>query len=118
MLAGNGIIAWLTRTDAPTPAISYNVKQKGADAGIVITASHNPPRYNGFKLKAAYGGSATAMVGTTSPATSSGPSTSSPELESPSQSIIATRCSVWPTTTSTTATGTRPPLCWRKISIW
>ncbi len=60
VLAGNGIITWLTRTDSPTPAISYNVKEKGADAGVVITASHNPPRYNGFKLKAAYGGSATA----------------------------------------------------------
>jgi alpha-D-glucose phosphate-specific phosphoglucomutase len=60
VLAGNNIIAWLTRTDAPTPAISYNVKEKGANAGIVITASHNPPRYNGFKLKASYGGSATA----------------------------------------------------------
>lgn len=60
VMAGNGIVAWLTRTDAPTPAISYNVMKKGADAGIVITASHNPPRYNGFKLKAPYGGSATA----------------------------------------------------------
>lgn len=60
VLAGNGIVTWLTRTDAPTPAISYNVKEKGANAGVVITASHNPPRYNGFKLKAAYGGSATA----------------------------------------------------------
>ncbi len=60
VLAGNEIIVWLTRTDSPTPAISFNVKDKGADAGIVITASHNPPRYNGFKLKAAYGGSATA----------------------------------------------------------
>ena len=60
VLAGNGIVAWLTRTDAPTPAISYNITEKGADAGIVITASHNPPRYKGFKLKAAYGGSATA----------------------------------------------------------
>ncbi len=60
VMAANNIIAWLTRTDAPTPAISYNVKEKNADAGIVITASHNPPRYNGFKLKAPYGGSATA----------------------------------------------------------
>jgi len=60
VMAANGIITWLTRSDAPTPAISYNVKKKGADAGIVITASHNPPRYNGFKLKASYGGSATA----------------------------------------------------------
>lgn len=58
VMAGNGIIAWLTRTDAPTPAVSYNVKAKGAIAGVMITASHNPPRYNGFKLKAAYGGSA------------------------------------------------------------
>jgi alpha-D-glucose phosphate-specific phosphoglucomutase len=60
VLAGNNITAWLTRADAPTPAISYNVKAKGAVAGIVLTASHNPPRYNGFKLKASYGGSATA----------------------------------------------------------
>lgn len=59
VLAANDIVAWLTRTDAPTPAISYNVKDKGAAAGIVITASHNPPRYNGFKLKSSYGGSAT-----------------------------------------------------------
>lgn len=60
VMAGNGIIAWLTRTDTPTPAVSYNVKHKNAAAGVVITASHNPPRYNGFKLKATYGGSATA----------------------------------------------------------
>ena len=60
VLAANGIITWLTRSDAPTPAISFNVKHRGADAGIVITASHNPPRYNGFKLKAPYGGSASA----------------------------------------------------------
>ncbi len=60
VLAANGIETWLTRTDAPTPAVSYNVKARNADAGIVITASHNPPRYNGFKLKASYGGSAIA----------------------------------------------------------
>lgn len=58
VMAGNGIIAWLTRADAPTPAVSYSVLEKRASAGIMITASHNPPRYNGFKLKAAYGGAA------------------------------------------------------------
>jgi alpha-D-glucose phosphate-specific phosphoglucomutase len=60
VLAGNGIVTWLTRTDTPTPAVCYNVIAKKANAGIVITASHNPPRYNGFKLKNAFGGSATA----------------------------------------------------------
>jgi alpha-D-glucose phosphate-specific phosphoglucomutase len=58
VMAGNGIVAWLTRADAPTPAISYAVLQKRASAGIMITASHNPPRYNGLKLKAAFGGAA------------------------------------------------------------
>jgi alpha-D-glucose phosphate-specific phosphoglucomutase len=58
VMAGNGIVAWLTRADAPTPAISYSVVEKGAAAGIMITASHNPPRYNGLKLKASYGGAA------------------------------------------------------------
>ncbi|MCA9981294.1 MAG: phosphoglucomutase/phosphomannomutase family protein, partial [Anaerolineales bacterium] len=37
---------------------SFAIKQKAATAGIMITASHNPPRYNGVKLKASYGGSA------------------------------------------------------------
>jgi len=59
VMAANGVVAWLARADVPTPAVSYNVKEKGANAGVVITASHNPPRYNGFKLKAPYGGSAT-----------------------------------------------------------
>lgn len=58
VMAGNGIVAWLTRADAPTPAVSYSVVEKKAAAGIMITASHNPPRYNGLKLKAAYGGAA------------------------------------------------------------
>jgi len=58
VMAGNGIVAWLTRADAPTPAVSYSVVEKKAAAGIMITASHNPPRYNGVKLKSAYGGSA------------------------------------------------------------
>lgn len=58
VMAGNGIVAWLIRADAPTPAVSYSVVEKQAAAGIMITASHNPPRYNGLKLKAAYGGAA------------------------------------------------------------
>lgn len=62
VMAANDIITWLTRADCPTPAISYNVVHKKADLGIMITASHNPPRYNGLKLKAAYGGAVTKTV--------------------------------------------------------
>ena len=58
VLAGNGYTAYLTQGDAPTPAVSFTVKDMNAIAGIVITASHNAPRYNGVKLKASYGGSA------------------------------------------------------------
>jgi phosphomannomutase len=41
---------------ASTPMISLGVKKLGADLGVVITASHNPPSYNGYKLKSSYGG--------------------------------------------------------------
>jgi alpha-D-glucose phosphate-specific phosphoglucomutase len=58
VMAGNGIIAHLTRADCPTPALSYAVVHKQAAAGVMITASHNAPRYNGLKLKANFGGSA------------------------------------------------------------
>ncbi|HNZ01723.1 MAG TPA: phosphoglucomutase/phosphomannomutase family protein [Anaerolineaceae bacterium] len=58
VLAANGFTVYLAQADAPTPAISHAVKYMNAIAGIMITASHNAPRYNGVKLKAAYGGSA------------------------------------------------------------
>jgi alpha-D-glucose phosphate-specific phosphoglucomutase len=59
VFAANGIKTWLARADAPTPAVSYAIVEKKATAGVMITASHNPPRYNGVKLKAGFGGSAT-----------------------------------------------------------
>jgi phosphomannomutase len=58
VLAANGFTTYLAQADAPTPAISYAVKNLNAVAGVMITASHNAPRYNGLKLKAAYAGSA------------------------------------------------------------
>ena len=58
VLAANGLKALLTQSDCPTPALSYAVKDLGAMAGVMITASHNPPRYNGVKLKSADGASA------------------------------------------------------------
>jgi len=60
VLAGNGLRVALARADAPTPVISYAIPHLGAIGGVMITASHNPPRYNGIKLKSAQGGSATA----------------------------------------------------------
>ncbi|GAB4514793.1 MAG: phosphoglucomutase/phosphomannomutase family protein [Anaerolineae bacterium] len=62
VLASNGIRVLLSKADTPTPVISQAIVQHGADGGVMITASHNPPRYNGFKLKAAYGGAASPDV--------------------------------------------------------
>ncbi len=58
VLAANGFTVYLAQGDAPTPVISFAVHQLNAIGGIMITASHNAPRYNGVKLKAAFGGSA------------------------------------------------------------
>lgn len=58
VLAANGYKVYLTTADVPTPTVSYTVRHLGAIAGIMITASHNAPRYNGVKLKAAQGYSA------------------------------------------------------------
>ena len=58
ILVGNGFAVVLTSTPTPTPAVSYLVKAERAAGGVMITASHNPPSFNGFKLKADFGGSA------------------------------------------------------------
>ena len=56
VLSGNGILAILSDRVIPTPVISFTVKHRGLLAGVMITASHNPPQYNGIKFKASYGG--------------------------------------------------------------
>ena len=56
--AANGIKVFLSPKATPTPEVSYGVTQKKAGAGIMITASHNPAPYNGFKIKSADGASA------------------------------------------------------------
>jgi phosphomannomutase len=56
--SGAGIKTLLTDHAVPSPVLSYAVKQRGLGAGIMITASHNPPDWNGFKIKENFGGSA------------------------------------------------------------
>jgi phosphomannomutase len=58
VLAANGYTVHISQADVPTPTLSYAVRNLGAVGGVMITASHNAPRYNGVKLKSAFGGSA------------------------------------------------------------
>ena len=57
VFAGNGFQVVLTPCPTPTPSVSYAVKDQHAIGGVMITASHNPPTFNGFKLKSHFGGS-------------------------------------------------------------
>ncbi len=56
VLAGNGLRVYLTEGPSPTPVISYSVVAKSAIAAVNVTASHNPPTDNGFKVRDKNGG--------------------------------------------------------------
>ena len=62
VLAANGLEVLLIRGSVPTPALSFAVRHHSAAGGVMLTASHNPPAYNGFKLKGPYGGTATDAI--------------------------------------------------------
>ena len=55
VLAANGVEAWLYPRLEPTPALSFAVRALGCGAGVCVTASHNPARYNGYKVYGADG---------------------------------------------------------------
>jgi len=62
ILAANGIKVLLSDKAVPTPLVSLAIKNKKLSGGIMITASHNPPTYNGIKIKAPYASSADEKI--------------------------------------------------------
>ena len=62
VLANNGIKVYLFESLRPTPELSYSIRLKNATAGIMVTASHNPKEYNGYKVFWSDGGQITAPV--------------------------------------------------------
>ncbi|MCQ2116211.1 MAG: phospho-sugar mutase [Bacteroidales bacterium] len=62
VLAANGIHVYIFDNIRPTPELSYSIRLKGALAGVMVTASHNPKEYNGYKVFWSDGGQITAPV--------------------------------------------------------
>jgi len=58
----DGMPVWIAEKACPSPALSLLVRQRGAAGGIMITASHNPYKWNGVKFKASYGSSALPSI--------------------------------------------------------
>lgn len=58
VVAASGLKAVLSAQSCSSPSISYNAHKANAKGGIMITASHNPPQFNGLKIKMGFGGSA------------------------------------------------------------
>ena len=56
VLSANGIICYVFRDIRPTPQLSFAIKELNAHCGIMLTASHNPPEYNGYKVYWSDGG--------------------------------------------------------------
>ncbi|MGM0568737.1 MAG: hypothetical protein ACQESB_05920, partial [Elusimicrobiota bacterium] len=62
IIQSEGVNVDLSGSPVPTPCVSHRVKNTKSVLGIAITASHNKPEYNGFKIKEKYGGSASAKT--------------------------------------------------------
>jgi len=57
VLAGNGLSVILSPEDIPTQCVSFAITEKNLAGGVMITASHNPPKFNGVKIRGSFGGS-------------------------------------------------------------
>jgi len=62
VLAANGIKVYLSDRPSPTPTTSLNIRLLGLNGGLIITASHNPGRFNGLKIKTQFGSPADQTV--------------------------------------------------------
>src|SRR5262249_8079624 len=62
VMCANGIKTFIAEGFVSTPMVSFGTKYYNAGIGVVITASHNPPSYNGFKLKGEHGGPSSPSV--------------------------------------------------------
>jgi len=62
VITANGIKVILSDKAVPTPLVSFTIKNKKLSGGVAITASHNPPTYNGIKIKASYASSADESI--------------------------------------------------------
>jgi phosphomannomutase len=62
VIAANGFRVVMLDRPYPTPYVSFEVRRRKFVGGVMITASHNPPAFNGFKVKAHFGGSATPSI--------------------------------------------------------
>ena len=62
VLSANGLHVFLFDDIRPTPELSYSIRLKGATAGVMVTASHNPKEYNGYKVFWSDGGQITSPV--------------------------------------------------------
>ena len=62
VLKANGLEVIVSDKAVPTPALSFAVRKRNCDLGVMITASHNPAQYNGFKIKTSTGGAAGSEI--------------------------------------------------------
>jgi phosphoglucomutase len=91
VMAGNGIPAFYTTRDTPTPVVSFAIRKAQRGGGINITASHNPAEWNGIKFSPAQGGPAPTRL----PAPLRGSSGKSPRQTSKPSPLPKPGTGVW-----------------------